>query len=113
MNIHCEPDNLHKLITETADILNLDSFAVIEKDFYVTQAIHALSDIQNEYFNLVFQGGTALAKAHKIIDRMSEDCDFRIHASEAWQQKNSSQQRNILRDFRYDAMSCLKNISLH
>lgn len=52
--------------------------AVIEKDYYVTQTIHALSDIQNEYFRLVFAGGTCLAKAHKIVDRMSEDIDFKV-----------------------------------
>src|SRR5579862_307722 len=52
--------------------------AVIEKDYYVTQVIHALSDIQNEYFRLVFSGGTCLAKAHRIVDRMSEDIDFKI-----------------------------------
>lgn len=52
--------------------------AVVEKDYYVTQIIHALSDIQNEYFRLVFAGGTCLAKAHRIVDRMSEDIDFKI-----------------------------------
>src|SRR5437870_2342574 len=52
--------------------------AVVEKDYYVTQVIHALSDIQNEYFRLVFAGGTCLAKAHRIVDRMSEDIDFKI-----------------------------------
>lgn len=52
--------------------------AVIEKDYYVTQVIHTLSDIQNEYFRLVFAGGTCLAKAHRIVDRMSEDIDFKI-----------------------------------
>lgn len=39
--------------------------AVIEKDYYVTQAIHALSDIQNEYFRLVFAGGTCLLYFHR------------------------------------------------
>lgn len=52
--------------------------AVIEKDYYVTQAIYALSNVQKEYFRLVFSGGTCLAKAHKIVDRMSEDIDFKI-----------------------------------
>src|ERR1700722_9868098 len=52
--------------------------ADIEKDYSVTQVIHALSNIQNEYFRLVFAGGTCLAKAHKIVDRMSEDIDFKI-----------------------------------
>jgi len=52
--------------------------SVIEKDYYVTQVIHELSNIENEYFNLVFCGGTCLAKAHKLVRRMSEDVDFKI-----------------------------------
>ncbi|WP_184335218.1 nucleotidyl transferase AbiEii/AbiGii toxin family protein [Povalibacter uvarum] len=29
-------------------------------------------------FQLVFSGGTCLARAHKLISRMSEDIDFKI-----------------------------------
>ncbi len=65
------------LIDETGVALDLPS-AVIEKDYYVTQVIHVLSDTENEYFRLVFAGGTCLAKAHKIVKRMSEDVDFKI-----------------------------------
>ena len=57
---------------------------------------------------MVFQGGTSLAKAHRIIERMSEDCDFRIHVTESWQHLNPSQRRNRLRDFRYEMIEYLK-----
>lgn len=70
---------LHQ-ISDTGEILALDE-AVIEKDCYVTQVIHALSNLENEYFRLVFCGGTCLAKAHKIVSRMSEDVDFKIQLS--------------------------------
>lgn len=70
-------NDLRDLIETT--LLNIKlTGAVVEKDYYVTQVIHALSDIQNEYFRLVFAGGTCLAKAHRIINRMSEDIDFKI-----------------------------------
>jgi predicted nucleotidyltransferase component of viral defense system len=69
--------DLRDLIETTLHNIKLTG-AVIEKDYYVTQVIHALSDIQNEYFRLVFAGGTCLAKAHRIVDRMSEDVDFKI-----------------------------------
>jgi predicted nucleotidyltransferase component of viral defense system len=69
--------DLQELISVTRQHIRL-SEAVIEKDYYVTQAIHALSGIENEYFRLVFSGGTCLAKAHKIVKRMSEDVDFKI-----------------------------------
>lgn len=70
-------NNLLQLIKETSVILELPT-AVIEKDYYVTQVIHILSGTENEYFRLVFAGGTCLAKAHKIVKRMSEDVDFKI-----------------------------------
>lgn len=62
----------------TAERLKIKSPSIVEKDYYVTQVIHALSNIENEYFRVVFAGGTCLAKAHKIVRRMSEDVDFKI-----------------------------------
>lgn len=60
---------LQELIEVTRQHINLPA-AVIEKDYYVTQVIHALLGIENEYFRLVFVGGTCLAKAYKIVNRM-------------------------------------------
>lgn len=65
---------LHELIEATRQHINLLE-AVIEKDYYATQVIHKLSNVENEYFRLVFCGGTCLAKAHKLVQRMSEDVD--------------------------------------
>ena len=78
--------------------------AVVEKDYYVTQAIYALSDIQNENFRLVFAGGTCLAKAHRIVDRMSEDIDFKIQIKN---NENFSRSRLIkaLKEFRVQIKS--------
>lgn len=69
--------DLQQLIELTRLQTRLSS-AVIEKDYYVTQVIQSLSAIENENFRLVFSGGTCLAKAHRIVDRMSEDIDFKI-----------------------------------
>lgn len=52
----------------------------VEKDWYVTQAIRTISAIQLPAFTFVFTGGTALSKAHKLIQRFSEDTDFRVLA---------------------------------
>lgn len=70
-------DALLRQISDTGELLGLDE-AVIEKDYYVTQVIHALSHMENEIFRLVFCGGTCLAKAHKLVRRMSEDVDFKV-----------------------------------
>src|ERR1700733_16003887 len=72
------PDNfLLNKIKETSDVLDLHE-SIIEKDYYVAQLIQAFSSVENEYFRLVFCGGTCLAKAHRIVNRMSEDVDFKI-----------------------------------
>lgn len=70
-------NDLRDLIQSTLLEIELTG-AVIEKDYYVTQIINTLSNIENENFRLIFAGGTCLAKAHQIIDRMSEDIDFKI-----------------------------------
>lgn len=71
-------DELKELVLLTAENLRIQYPSIIEKDYYVTNAIHSLSGIENEYFCLIFSGGTCLAKAHKIVKRMSEDIDFKI-----------------------------------
>jgi predicted nucleotidyltransferase component of viral defense system len=70
-------ETLLRQISDTGELLGLDE-AVIEKDYYVTQVIHALSNLENEIFRAVFCGGTCLAKAHKLVQRMSEDVDFKV-----------------------------------
>lgn len=110
MNLPHEIDELHHLINETALALNLDSLAVIEKDFYVTRALHGIANVDTAYCSLVFHGGTALAKAYKLVERMSEDCDFRIHTTAAWQTLNGSQRRHELRNYRHSLLSQLEGM---
>ncbi|MDA8270907.1 MAG: nucleotidyl transferase AbiEii/AbiGii toxin family protein [Actinomycetota bacterium] len=53
--------------------------AMLEKDILVRDAILAIKAAgQREGCQLVFAGGTALSQAHQLIERMSEDADFRI-----------------------------------
>ncbi len=61
-----------------ADFLGLVGTAPVLKDFHVVRAIRAIARIEAAPFALVFGGGTALARAHKCIRRMSEDVDFKI-----------------------------------
>ena len=43
----------------------------IRKDYFVTKAIRLLTSVQNDYFELVFQGGTSLSKGYRLINRLS------------------------------------------
>ena len=54
---------LNELVSVTAECLHIKYPSIIEKDYYVTQVIHSLSGIENEYFRLVFAGGTCFSKS--------------------------------------------------
>lgn len=58
----------------------LPSPALVEKDFQVARALAALAALETGRLQLVFSGGTALGRAHRLIQRMSEDIDLKIIA---------------------------------
>jgi predicted nucleotidyltransferase component of viral defense system len=51
---------------------------IFEKDLLLTQALRHLASTDSEGMGLVFCGGTCLSKAHRLIERMSEDVDFKL-----------------------------------
>jgi Nucleotidyl transferase AbiEii toxin, Type IV TA system len=67
-------------LLEVQAYFRLPSPALVEKDFYVVRALAAIAAIEREglHVRLVFGGGTALSRAHRLIRRMSEDIDLRI-----------------------------------
>lgn len=93
-------------IWTTAQILELED-PVVEKDYYVTQVIQALSTLENDHFKLVFCGGTCLAKAHKVVLRMSEDVDFKIQAKETTASLSKTHFIKELKAFRAQIQSSL------
>lgn len=48
--------------------------AVIEKDYYVTEALRAIAEASPR--GIIFKGGTSLAKGWNLIQRFSEDIDI-------------------------------------
>jgi hypothetical protein len=48
--------------------------AIIEKDYYVTEALRVISNTAGD--KVIFKGGTSLAKGWSLIDRFSEDIDL-------------------------------------
>jgi len=56
----------------------LPSPALVEKDWYVVRALTAIAGLKLAGIRLIFGGGTALARAHRVIRRMSEDIDLKI-----------------------------------
>jgi hypothetical protein len=48
--------------------------AIIEKDYYVTEALRAIADAAGD--KVIFKGGTSLSKGWNLIGRFSEDLDI-------------------------------------
>jgi hypothetical protein len=70
-------ERLRELL-EVQAYFGLPSPALVEKDFYVVKALAAIAAVDTAPLRLVFGGGTALSRAHRLVRRMSEDIDLRI-----------------------------------
>ena len=68
---------LLEAIQEIAIEMVVDPFFV-EKDFYAVHVLSKIAEIQIPDVEIVFTGGTSLSKAYRLIQRFSEDLDFRI-----------------------------------
>jgi hypothetical protein len=90
------PGNLRPI----ADFFGLPGTAAVAKDFHVVRAISVLATVDAAPFTLIFGGGTALARAHRLVRRMSEDVDFKIVPTPSAPVSRSAlhRQRSALRD---------------
>jgi hypothetical protein len=69
-------------LLEVQQHFRLPSPVLVEKDWYVARALAAINSANATPFRLVFSGGTALSRAHRLIRRMSEDIDLKIVSDE-------------------------------
>ena len=74
----------------------LPSPALVEKDWYVVRALAALAAVDAAPLRLVFSGGTALSRAHRLIRRMSEDIDLKILSDKPLTRPALRQLREVL-----------------
>jgi predicted nucleotidyltransferase component of viral defense system len=88
-----------RLLEQLADALGT-SPGLIEKDWYVVHALKALAALDLGTASLVFTGGTCLSKAWKLIQRFSEDVDFKAIVPENY----GRAQRRALRKAITDAL---------
>jgi hypothetical protein len=51
---------------------------LFEKDLLITEVLRTVAAASSDGLQLVFCGGTCLSKAHGLIERMSEDLDFKL-----------------------------------
>lgn len=69
-------------LLEVQALFGLPSPALVEKDYHVVRALRAITSTDTTPFRLVFGGGTALSRAHRLLRRMSEDIDLKIIGDE-------------------------------
>lgn len=74
----------------------------LEKDWHVTRVLAFLSQLNRPGFEIVFSGGTALSKAHGLLQRFSEDVDFRVIAE-------GSPKRGALSAFKHAVVATLRD----
>src|SRR5581483_3353402 len=68
---------------------------MLEKDLMICEALRAIGARRIEGVSLTFSGGTCLAKAHKLLERMSEDVDLRVTVTEPSAETRSGARRYL------------------
>lgn len=91
---------------EVRDHFGLPGVSLVEKDWHLLRAVRAMAALEDPTFQLVFAGGTCLARAHRLIRRMSEDVDYKlVPVGDA--PANRSRRRRQLRALRTRITECL------
>ena len=101
MNLHLDKNNFEGAIVAAAEHFGIPEI-FIEKDYWVTYALHQLfhSDVKDL---VVFKGGTSLSKCYNVIQRFSEDIDMVI-------EKNSTDAGNDLKRKLKDVTTIIDNL---
>ncbi len=100
MNLHKNTKEFYDTLLVVGDKLNT-SPSIIEKDYYVTMFLEALS---KKVPNLIFKGGTSLSKCYKLINRFSEDIDLTLTAE--------SQTQGNKRNLKHEIINVCKELGL-
>ncbi len=82
--------------------------AMLEKDVFMTEALLAIAALRNTEIGVIFCGGTSLSKAHHLVERMSEDVDFKLQVVDGTLSRNA--RRNLLGGFRDTAVVRLRGL---
>ena len=89
------------LFRNTADKMGL-SFAIVEKDFWVSYTLDYLFSRCKWRDRFAFKGGTSLSKAYGLIKRFSEDIDLILDwrllgfaTAEPWEKRSNTKQVNF------------------
>lgn len=91
-------DDLTLLFSDVADALGIESVAIVEKDHYIVELLSLLKPLAFDTHQLVFAGGTALAKSGVALNRMSEDVDIKLVPTADFQALSRSRRKSIRKE---------------
>jgi len=78
MTLHNDEALFEELIIAASASLGIPE-VFVEKDYWVCSVLKSISQMDEEIREkVVFKGGTSLSKAHKLIERFSEDIDLAV-----------------------------------
>ncbi|WP_119298493.1 nucleotidyl transferase AbiEii/AbiGii toxin family protein [Vibrio cholerae] len=86
-------NTLKQQFLEVSDVLELGNPAIIEKDYWVVALLAELAKVCPEHHQMVFSGGTALAKSNVKILRMSEDVDIKLIPNPAFHELSRAKKK--------------------
>ncbi|MEF2482171.1 nucleotidyl transferase AbiEii/AbiGii toxin family protein [Vibrio mimicus] len=86
-------NTLKQQFLEVSDALELGNPAIIEKDYWVVALLAELAKVSLEHHQMVFSGGTALAKSNVKILRMSEDVDIKLIPNQAFDELSRAKKK--------------------
>lgn len=92
MILHESPDIYLELLQAAAAHRGIPA-VYVEKDYWITKALKRLHESDHKE-TVVLKGGTALSKAHQIIERFSEDIDFALRNKQAF---GDSRRRRLMK----------------
>lgn len=102
--------NIH-IINDIAAELGV-SAAFVEKDWHAVQVLKTIAEHRSEQIETLFAGGTSLSKGYGLIQRFSEDLDFRCRYL---YEGSNNQKKTIRRTYRtsiVNSVQSLDNVSL-
>lgn len=86
-------NTLKQQFLEVSDALELGNPAIIEKDYWVVALLGELAKVCPVHHQMVFSGGTALAKSNVKILRMSEDVDIKLIPNPAFDELSRAKKK--------------------
>jgi predicted nucleotidyltransferase component of viral defense system len=95
-----------EVVNEIAAELAIDP-AFVEKDWYSVQVLKAVADHQADAIETLFAGGTSLSKGYGLIQRFSEDLDFRCRYITPG---SGNQNKKVRSAYRSCMVSCIQAI---